>query len=166
MPACAWFGIDPATVRRILTARFGPGADNWVMALLQWYAYGGLYLGPLAALALVAAWHRRRWKRRLRAEPSPEGASPRPAWRATLAAVAASAWAMMILLLLLYLACTPWLLGDMEAQYQQQMVYYRNPPQYWAAVRDTINALKSAPQIITQPRAEAAADAAPAPAGD
>jgi hypothetical protein len=152
VPPRGWENLDAGWLETAITTQHG----IWTWIMFQWSAYGGMYAGLAASLALVALWQLARFRRAGSGEDG-EGrqAAWRARWAATIRCVARSAAAMLVCCLLLHLALTPRVVRAIDTVYQGQMAYVRDPKAYWASVQQEFDRMKADADRMEELRAQA-----------
>jgi hypothetical protein len=140
LPAKGWNGIDAEVLRTAMKV----GVGTWLWATIQWFAFGGLYVGLLTALVLSGCWLM--WLNARNSSSSLFTFRTREArskWASLLGSVGQSALGASLFWLIVYLYFAPPFLREAEAQYQHQMRYCRDPRSHWAEIREAQATVKS-----------------------
>ncbi len=137
VPARAWEGGNVDVLQRAFSSKGGTWGGRWGWAVAQWcLAYPGAYVSLAIAITLLAGWYT---LRRARAGGQPR---PRSALRAYWAGLFACLRRSMLMVacgwLLAYLWLVPSVVQSADDAYQEKMAYYRNPHEYWHALRAAI----------------------------
>ena len=140
MPAKELNNIDADALRNAMKL----GKGSWYWSFLQWFAYGGIYIGLLVSLFLSGCWFL--WLSARRAKESifsywlhekrkRLGNLGRSIVRSAI--FAALIWSLV------YLSAATQALKQHEALYQHSMQYNRNPFAHWKEIDDVQKAIKS-----------------------
>ena len=137
VPARAWEGANVDVLQHALNARPAASGGTWGWAVMQWcVAQPGAYASLFISVGLLTCWHTLRWAR--------TGGHARPRFRSRFhwAGLFACLGRSMLIVgcgwLLVYLWLVPSVMQSAEDVYQNKMVYYRNPQEYWKTVRAAI----------------------------
>jgi hypothetical protein len=128
----AW---DAATLQN----RLGIAPHSWVSATWQWFLRSGYFYSAVASPLLVALW----WGvRRASATPGQSPGGSRAWWAGLSRDAGRSALALAAILLLVDLVLAPRTLAEAEANYQQRMLFFRDPAKSQAVSQEAIAAVE------------------------
>jgi hypothetical protein len=145
LPVRGWEGVNADILKNAVKANSSP----WQWATLQWFAFGGVYVGLAGSLLSVALWYAVRRARRSSQSVSSYWRSRDGArWAGLLGCLGRSAGTAALCCLLVYLALTPGLLRSIDRTYQQRMAHARNPEQYWVSFRAEMEQVRADPILM------------------
>jgi len=150
VPARGVDGWSPEELKLALELNRG----EWEWVFFQWSAYPTVQSSLGAALCFVAVWYMCRSVRH-----SAQGlkywiSGPRSNWGGLLACVSRSALCAAACFLTIYLAAAPGLLRSVEAHYEPQISYFRDPSDHWETVNEMVERLEGQPHMMQQFRDE------------
>jgi len=140
-----WKGIDAEVLRTATKQTVG----SWAWAVVQWFAYGGLYIEIIVSLALGGFWlmwaDARQAKTRFFKYWT---SSIRIRWPALARSIGRSAVSASVCWLLIYLCFAPQFIRETEAKFQQEMRYCRDPLAHYSEIREAQAAIGSSQQVM------------------
>ena len=140
VPARGWEDIDS----QVFETQVKPQYGVWWWALFQVWAYRGNYVSLVVSLLLVGIWHLIR-SARVRSEDilgyQPSQSNAR--WKGTIGCMSRSALTVAVCCAVIYLAIAPYTLRRIDLDFQQMMLYSREPEEYCDTIRKEVTQIKA-----------------------
>ena len=147
IPARGWEGLDATSLENALRP-----LASWLWAVLQWTAYYGQYL-TLGVWAVIAAVLLRFKLRKLHTRTGGVPLTFRNFLGVWTRSLGHAFLTLSTLITILYLSFAPAMVAEVEREFQDKMVFARQPSEYWSEVERAVQRVQTNQELIEQLRA-------------